>query len=374
MKKIQYGKQCIEEDDIEAVVNVLRGDLITQGPKVEEFERNFANYCNTKYAVAFCNGTSALHAAYNAAGLGEGDELITTTNTFLSTANAGEFLNATTVFCDISMDSYNIDTEEIAKKIGKKTKIITPVSYSGYPVDIVKIKEIAGDKIVVIEDAAHALGAKRYNQNVGKQADMTMFSFHPIKHITTGEGGMITTDNEEYYEKLKLFRNHGTYKNAELAKSKGLWYYEMAEIGYNYRLTDIQAALGISQLKKADRFVSRRREIEKKYDEAFNNIEGIKIPPNSEKFQNSYHLYPILIENRDKLYHQLREENIYCQINYIPLHFQPYYKKKYSYKVGDYKNAEQFYEKELSIPMYPSLTNEEVDYLIEIIVEKIRKL
>lgn len=374
MKKFQYGKQCIEDDDIQEVLKVLKGELITQGPKVLEFEEKIGKYCDTKYAVAFCNGTAALHTAYKVAELKQGDEIITTPNTFLSTANAGEFLGGKMVFVDINSATHNIDEEKISDKITSKTKIIAPVSYSGYPVDIKKIRKKIRNDIVIIEDAAHALGAERNGLKVGKEADMTMFSFHPIKHITTGEGGMIVTDNKEYYERLKLFRNHGMVKNRQLAEEKGAWYYEMEELGYNYRLTDIQAALGISQLRKLDRFVKRRREIAKMYDMAFKNNEKVKTPPNTEFSKNSYHLYPILVENRDTLFYELRKENIFCQVNYIPIHLQPYYKRKYGYKKGDFPNSEEFYRKEISLPMYPTLKNSEISYLTQIIIEKISEL
>lgn len=375
-KKYGYGKQWIFDEDIYEVVKTLKSDFLTQGPKVEEFEKKIADYIGTKYAVVFSNGTAALHGAYFAGGLEKKDEIITTPITFLATSNAAMYLGGIPKFVDIDIDTYNIDVDKIEKEITKKTKMIVPVSYGGYPVDILKIKDIAKKyNLIVIEDAAHALGAIRNGVKVGKEADMTMFSFHPIKHITTGEGGVIVTDNKEYFEKLKIFRNHGIVKDKKKLMDIGEdWYYEMQYLGYNYRMTDFQAALGISQLKKIDNFIKRRREIADIYREGFKNINNIKIPPDSNINKNAYHLYPILVEKRDELYRELKETGINCQINYIPLYRQPYYKDRFVYNIGKFENSELFYSKELSIPMYPKLKDEDIKYIIEIIIEKTKKL
>ncbi|BDU49882.1 UDP-4-amino-4,6-dideoxy-N-acetyl-beta-L-altrosamine transaminase [Haliovirga abyssi] len=375
-KKYGYGKQWIFEEDINEVVKVLKSDFLTQGPKVEEFEKKIADYIGTKYAVVFSNGTAALHGAYFAGGLKKDDEVITTPITFLATSNAAIYLGGIPKFVDIDINSYNIDVNKIEEKITNKTKMIVPVSYGGYPVNILKIKDIAKKyNLIVIEDAAHALGATRNGIKVGKEADMTMFSFHPIKHITTGEGGVIVTDNKDYFEKLKIFRNHGIVKDKKKLINIGEeWYYEMQYLGYNYRMTDFQAALGVSQLKKIDNFVKRRREIANIYGEAFKNIDNIKLPPDSEKNKNVYHLYPILVDKRDELYRELKKVGINCQINYIPIYKQPYYKEKFEYNIDEFKNSELFYLKELSIPMYPKLKDEDINYIIEIIIEKIKKL
>lgn len=375
MEKIYYGKQWIEEDDIEAVVKVMRGDYLTQGPYIDEFEKKIAAYAGTKYAVAFCNGTAALHGAYYAAGVGMGDEVITTPLTFVATANAALYLGAKPVFVDIDAENYCIDIEAIRSKLSDKTKVVAPVSYGGYPVNIKKIKEIVGEKIVIIEDAAHALGAVRDGNRVGADADMTMFSFHPVKHITTGEGGVIVTNSKEYYDKMRLFRSHGITKDpALMEKNDGGWYYEMIELGYNYRITDIQAALGISQLGKIERFVERRREIAEMYNAAFGKIANAIVPPDNSKAVNSYHLYPLLINDRKSVYDELKNDNIFLQVNYIPVHLQPYYREKYGYKEGDFPVCEDFYQREISLPMYPKLTNEQVDYIIQKMIEKIGNL
>lgn len=377
MKKIPYGTQWIEEDDIDAVVNVLRGDFLTQGPNIDAFENYFAQYIGVKYAVAFSNGTAALHGAYFAAGVSVGDEVITTPLTFVATANAAVYLGAKPVFIDIDSGNYCIDIDGVKNKITEKTKVIAPVSFGGYPVDISKIKDaVCGKGIVIVEDAAHALGAVRNGLKVGKEADMTMFSFHPIKHITTGEGGIIVTDNADFAEKLKLFRSHGITKDPKrlINKEMPIWYYEMQELGYNYRITDMQAALGLSQMKKIDRFVKRRREIAELYKKGFEKVKGVVLPPDSEEFQNSYHLYPILIENRDEVFMKLRDDGIFGQVNYIPVHMQPFYKEKYGYSGLEFPNVQEFYRKELSIPMYPKMTDDEVKYVIEKIVEKVNKV
>ena len=379
MRKIPYGRQWIDEDDINAVVEVLKGDWITQGPKIEDFERALAKYVGAKYAVAFNSGTSALHGAMFAAGVKEGDEIITTPITFVATSNSALYVGAKPVFVDIDMKTYCIDAEKIEKAITGKTKAIVPVDLAGYPVDMKKIREIANKyNLVVIEDAAHALGARRYGKMVGQEADMTMFSFHPVKHITTGEGGVIVTNKEEYYEKLKMFRTHGITKDEKLlTKNDGPWYYEMHYLGYNYRITDIQCALGLSQLRKIEKFVERRNKIARMYDEAFKDNPLITIPPKPphEDSRHAYHIYPLLLDKRiskKEVFMKLREKGILCQIHYIPVHLQPYYREKFGYKEGDFKNAEEYYRREITIPLYPKMTDEEVEYVIGCVKEIVR--
>jgi len=368
---IPYGKQWIDEEDIKQVEKVLKGDWLTQGPNIEQFEKEIAEYVGAKYAIAFNSGTSALHGAMYAAGVTKGDEIISSPITFVASTNSGIYMGATPKFADIDEKTYCIDIEKIEEQIKDKTKVIVPVDYAGYPVDIEKINQIAKKhNIVVIEDAAHALGAERNGEKVGSQADMTMFSFHPVKHITTGEGGIITTNNKKYYEKLKMFRTHGITKE-NMSQNPGPWYYEMQDLGYNYRITDLQCALGSSQLKKIEQFIKRRLEIAEKYDEAFKENPNIQTPPKEKNNRHAYHLYPIQVpkERRKEIFEKLREKEIYVQVHYIPVHTQPYYKENYGYEYGDYPKAEQFYEQEISIPMYPKMTEEEQEYVIKTINE-----
>ncbi|RAO96709.1 hypothetical protein M388_13105 [Mesotoga sp. Brook.08.YT.4.2.5.4.] len=371
MNNIPYGRQWIDEDDISAVAKVLQSDWLTQGPDIEEFEKEIAEYVGAKYAVAFSSGTSALHGAMFAAGIGPGDEIITSPITFVATSNSAIYLGARPRFVDIDLKTYCIDTAKIEEAITPNTKVIAPVDLAGYPVNIETIMGIARrHNVVVVEDSAHALGAKRNGKMVGTGADMSLFSFHPVKHITTGEGGAITTDNEEFYKKMKIFVTHGITKDpALLQRNDGPWYYEMQELGFNYRLTDFQCALGLSQLKKIEGFLDRRNEIASMYNEAFKDIEGLVMPPKPEQYssRHAYHLYPILVTKTDRkeAYIKLREMGIFAQVHYIPVHLQPYYRNNYGFKKGDYPNAEYYYEHELSIPMYPKMKNEEVNYVIQ---------
>jgi len=376
---IPYGRQWIDEEDIQAVVEVLGGGWITQGPAIGAFEEAVATYIGAKYAVVFNSGTAALHAAMFAAGVNKGDEVITSPITFVATSNSALYVGAKPMFADIDMNTYCIDEGKIEEVVTKKTKAIVPVDLAGYPVDMRKIRKIA-DKynLIVIEDAAHALGAKRYGKIVGQEADMTMFSFHPVKHITTGEGGIIVTNNEKYYEKLKIFRTHGITKDEKLlAESEGPWYYEMHYLGYNYRITDIQCALGLSQLNKVEKFVKRRNEIAAIYDKEFEDNPLIVIPPKPhyENSRHAYHIYPLLLDkriDRKDVFIKLRERGILCQVHYIPVHLQPYYRRRFGYKEGDFKNAEEYYKREITIPLYPKMADNEVEYVIKSVKEVVR--
>jgi len=366
IKFIPYGRQFIDENDIESVLKVLKSDFITQGPKIKEFEDALAAFCNAKYAVAFNSGTSALHGAYFALGIEKHDEIITSPNTFAATSNAALYLGAKPLFSDIDPKTGNLDINKLHDKINSKTKAVVPVHYSGNPVDMERLKEICQEKnINIIEDAAHALGAEYQGTKVGccKYSQMSIFSFHPVKHITTGEGGAVLTNDKEYYQKLLMFRSHGITSESFENKPHGDWYYEMQHLGYNYRITDIQAVLGLSQLKKLEMFVKRRREIALKYDRAFDSnpyFESIQETPNS---KSSYHLYPILLNERYKslkseIFRRFRESGLGVQVHYIPVYLHPYY-KRLGYKPGLCPPSEDFYEKEISIPIYPSLTPED---------------
>ena len=362
---IPYGKQQVDNDDIEAVVDVLKSDWLTTGPKVKEFEKAVAKYCGSKYAVAFSSGTAALHGASSMV-INRGDEAITPPISFLATANCILYNQGKVKFVDINSHTYNINAPLICDKITPKTKAIIPVDLAGYPCNLKCIYKIAKENnLVVIEDASHALGATYNNKKIGSISDMTVFSFHPVKHITTGEGGMVTTNNKEYYEKLQEFRNHGITRNKKkMKKYDGDWYYEMQSLGYNYRITDIQCALGLSQLKKLDTFIKRRKEIVEQYRDEFSDI--MRYEPPYDK--SSPHLCIIQIENRDKIFAELRKRGIGVQIHYIPIYRQPYY-QALGYKKEDYPNAEKYYKHAMSIPLYPSMTDDDVDFVIKNIKE-----
>lgn len=361
---IPYGQQWIDEEDIEAVVQALRSPFITQGPAITDFESSIADYVGAKYAVAFSNGTAALHAACFAAEIGQGDEVITTPITFLASSNCVLYQGGTPVFADIDNRTYNIDPDEIERKITSQTKAIIPVDFSGQPVEIERIMDIAHDHgLIVIHDAAHSIGAEYKGKKVGSWADMTMFSFHPVKHITTGEGGVITTSNEALYRKLMLFRNHGMTRNPEeWTRNDGPWYYEMHELGYNYRMTDMQAALGLSQLRKLDKFVLRRREIASRYNDAFKEMEGIVIPEQHEGAASSWHLYVLrwlpeyFKAGRREIFEALREEGMGVNVHYIPVYKQPYY-QRLGYDTVLCPNAEAYYQTAMSIPIFPKMSD-----------------
>lgn len=356
MKTYGYGHQSVDESDVQAVVEVLRGDSLTCGPAVKAFEKAICDYTGAKYCVAVANATAGLHIAAMAAGIGPGDEAITSPITFLSSANCIAFVGARPVFADIDPETANIDPEEIEKHITDKTKAIIPVHFAGQSCDMERIAAIAkGRNLIVIEDAAHAIGSDYKDVKVGscKYSDMTVFSFHPVKTITTGEGGAVTTNDPELYAKLCAYRAHGTHKDGEMSNT---WEYEMRELGYNYRITDFQCALGRSQLSKLDAFKTRRREIVRYYNE------NLGLPHLAEReFSNAcFHLYPILVENRRDFYFKAREKGLNLQVHYIPVHTQPYYRETFGYRKGDYPKAEAYYDRCISLPLYPGLTDEDL--------------
>lgn len=371
---IPYGQQWIDEEDIEAVVQTLKSPFITQGPAITDFEASIADYVGTKFAVAFSNGTAALHAACFAAEIGPGDEVITTPITFLASSNCVLYQGGTPVFADIDNRTYNLDPDDIERKITTRTKAIIPVDFSGQPVEIERIMDIAHQHgLIVIHDAAHSLGAEYKGKKVGSWADMTMFSFHPVKHITTGEGGVITTSNEALYRKLTLFRNHGMTRNPEeWTRNDGPWYYEMHELGYNYRMTDMQAALGSSQLRKLDKFVMRRREMASRYNDAFKELEGIVIPEQHEGAASSWHLYVLrwlpeyFKAGRREIFEALREDGIGVNVHYIPVYKQPYY-QRLGYHTVLCPNAEAYYRTAMSIPIFPKMSDGDSYQVISVI-------
>ena len=370
--KIYYGRQWIDEDDVKAVSSVLTSNLITCGPKVKELEEELAKYCEAKYAVAVSNGTAALHCACIAAGIGEGDEVITTPMTFAASANCALYVGAKPVFADINPKTYNIDPASIREKITEKTKAVVAVDYTGQCVENEEIRKICDEfGLVFIEDAAHAIGSVYDGHKVGSLADMTCFSFHPVKTITSGEGGAVTTNSEELYKKLVLAHTHGITHDEELMEEEHdeRWYYEQISLGFNYRMTDFQAALLLSQLKKLDGFKARRKEIVNRYNEAFTGVPGIIVQQEIEKSDTCRHLYVIRLDleklscTRKEFFDAMSAENVQCQVHYIPTYYFPYY-RKLGYKKGLCPNAEAVYEGIMSIPLYPKLTDVEVEDVI----------
>jgi len=371
-KFLPYGRQSVDEADIQAVVEVLRSDWLTTGPKVSEFEETLAARVGATYAVSFTSGTAALHAAAYTAGLKPGDEAITTPMTFAATANCILYQGATPVFADISEDTLNVDPELLAKKISPQTRVILPVDYSGHPADLTRILEIArGHDLLVVEDACHALGAEYGGRHVGSIADMTVFSFHPVKHITTGEGGMVATNNGDFAETLRRFRNHGISTDARQRHSAGQWYYEMVQLGFNYRLPDIVCALGIEQLKKLDANLARRREIAARYTAAFCEIPCLIVPTVRTGANPAWHLYPIRLDlekltaDRAQIFRALRAENIGVNVHYIPVHTHPYYREQFGYQDGEFPIAENAFSRLISLPMFHAMTDRDVEDVIE---------
>lgn len=371
---IPYGRQCVDEEDIQEVVKVLQSDYLTTGPMVTEFENRVAQYVGAKYAVAVNSGTAALHIACLAAGIGQGDEVITSPVTFAASSNCVLYCGGTPVFADIDKDTYNISPDEIESKLTENTKAIIPVHYTGQPCDMDAIMDIAKRQgLLVIEDGAHALGASYKGKKIGGIADMTCFSFHPVKPITTGEGGMVVTDNEELYRKLTLFRSHGITRDGDMmTHNEGGWYYEQLELGYNYRITDISCALGNSQMNKLDRFLEKRRAIADRYNQAFEGVRRIKTPIVQEDCENGWHLYMIQVMGCDRkaVFDRLRENGIGVNVHYIPVYRHPYYQRN-GYGGVCCPNAELFYDRAISLPIFPALTDEQQGYVIDKVLEAV---
>lgn len=375
---IPYGRQNITDADIEAVVEVLRSDFLTQGPNIARFEEKFAQYVGSKYAIAVSNATAALHICALALGVKEGSNVITSPITFAASANCVRYCGGNVYFADINPNNYCLDINKVEELIKSKPKGffsgIIPVDLAGYAVDLEAYRKLADEHgLWIIEDACHAPGGYFTDSKGQKQlcgngslAEVSVFSFHPVKHIATGEGGMITTNNDELFKKLSLLRTHGITKDPDLIQeNQGGWYYEMQELGYNYRLTDFQAALGVSQLTRAEEGVERRRQIAARYNDAFKTNPGI-LSQSGSVDGHGYHLYIIQVKDREGLYNHLRKNSVYAQVHYIPVHTMPYY-KSLGWKNGDMPEAEKYYAQCLSLPMYPTLTDEEQNYVIGLV-------
>lgn len=387
MNRIPYARQDINNDDIEAVLKILQSDWLTQGPTIEKFEQTVAEYCGAKYAVAVSSATAALHIACLAAGLKAGEVVWTSPNTFVASANCALYCGGTVDFVDIDARTYNLSVEALRNKLAlavkkkRLPKILIPVHFSGQSCEMAEIAELANKyEITIIEDASHAIGGEYRGKKVGSCAfsDMTVFSFHPVKIITTGEGGMITTNRKDLYEKLLLLRSHGITRNPELMieGSHGPWYYQQIELGFNYRMTDIQAALGISQMGRIDDFVNRRNELASRYNEYLQEL-PLQLPTLHPDVYSSFHLYVIRLRLKQlnkshlEIFEQLRTDGILVNLHYIPVHTQPFY-QRLGFNWGDFPQAEKYYQEAISIPMYASMSEEKQDFIIKTLAKVIR--
>lgn len=376
-KKIYYGHQYLDQSDYDAVIDVLKSDYLTCGPKITELEKKLCDLTGAKYAVVCSNGTAALHMAAMAAGLGKGDELITTPITFAASANCALYVGATPVFADINEETYNIDPDSVVAHITDKTKAVVAVDYTGQAVELDRLTKICKDNnLVLIEDGAHSVGTLYNGKGIGSIADMTTFSFHPVKTITGGEGGAVLTNSEEYYKRLLLARSHGITRDTSLMEheSDGPWYYEMVDIGYNYRMTDIQAGLIISQLDKLPMFKERRKEIVKKYNEAFSKLDSIIVQREIPESDTARHLYILRLDtdkitiNRRQFFDALGAENVVCNVHYIPVYYFPQYERM-GYKKGLCPKAEALYDAMMSLPLYYGMTDSDVDDVINAVTK-----
>jgi len=374
-KFLPYFQPSIYEAEIDEVVNTLNSGWLTMGPKTAEFEGAIAEYTGAKHAIAVNSCTAALHLSLIALGIGKGDEVITTPFTFAATGNVIIHTGAKPVFVDIDRATYNIDPEKMERAITKRTKAIMPVHYAGQACDMGAIKRIAEKhNLFIIEDAAHAIGAEYEGKKIGTLGDATCFSFYVTKNITTGEGGAITTDNDKLADKLRILRLHGISRDAwKRYTSAGDWYYEIEECGWKYNMTDVQAALGIQQIKRLDEFIAIRREYAQIYTEELGKIGGVITPHEMKNATHVYHLYPILLRSYDrkKFIEELKERNIGCSVHFIPLHLHPFYRRTFKFKKGDFPNSEWVYEREVSLPLYPKMTKRDLRYVINTVADVI---
>lgn len=377
---LPYGKQWLDRKEIDEVIDTLKSDWITTGPKMQLFENNFKKYIGSKYAIAVNSGTAALHISTSSIDINPGDEVITTPLTFVASANCIVYRGGTPIFADIKKDTYNIDPQEIKKKISSKTKAIIPVHFAGQPCDMDEIGEIAEENdLYIIEDAAHAIDAEYRGKKIGNISDLTIFSFHPVKNITTAEGGMVTTNNDDLNEKLLMYRTHGISINAEKRFGKsGDYYYDMQVLGFRYNMSELHASLGIHQLEKLESFQKRRRQIVNIYNRELQNIEEISIPYVKENVKHSWHLYVIQLKleklrvDRDHIFKALREENIGVNVHYIPVHYHSFYREKFGLKIGILPNVESLFPRLLTIPLFHGMSESDA-YDVVNALEKVIK-
>lgn len=378
MKHIPYGRHCIDGDDINAVVEALRSDWLTTGPKVEEFEQSFADFVGTKYAVSVSSGTAALHAIMYALGIGKGDEVIVPAITFAATANCIVFQGGTPVFVDVQHDTLLVNTEEVEANITPRTKAIIAVDYAGQPCDYEALRKIADkNNIALIADACHSLGGSYKGKVCGSLADMSAFSFHPVKNMTCGEGGMVTTNDETFARAMRMFRNHGISTDHRKRVEQETWFYEMVDLGFNYRLTDIQCALGISQLKKVPAWIARRQEIAFRYNNSFAEIPIVQPLSIKPDLSHAYHLYVVRLDKqlslktRDDVFKALNKRGIGVNVHYIPVHLHPYYRENFGTGMGLCPVAEKAYEEILSLPLFPNMADSDIDFVVSALLEEI---
>jgi perosamine synthetase len=371
---LPYGRQTLTEADVAAATEVLRSDWLTTGPKVAEFEEAIADYVDARHAVSFSSGTAALHAAVLAAGLKPGDEAITTPLTFCATANAALYGGGTPVFADVRDETLTIDPKEVERRITPRTKVLLPVDYAGQPADLDALLALADrHELLVIEDAAHALGAKYRSRMVGSISHMSVFSFHAVKHLTTGEGGMVTTNNSDFAQRLREVRNHGIDSDARARQAAGHWHYEMTTLGFNYRLTDIACALGLAQLPRLSANLARRRAIAVRYGKALATVPSLTLPIVAADVTSAWHLYPVRVDasiDRAEVFNALRAEGLGVNVHYIPVHLHPYYRSRFGYRGGEFPIAETASGRLISLPMFHGMTDEDVDDVI-FAVEKV---
>jgi perosamine synthetase len=378
---IPYARQWLDKEDIEAVVEVLRSDWLTTGPMIDAFERAVVELVGARQGVAVSSGTAALHAAMFAAGIGQGDEVILPSMTFVSTANSVVFQGGTPVFADVNPDTLLIDPDDVAGKITRRTKAVIAVDYAGQPCDYDALRAITDrHRLLLIADACHALGAQYKGKKVGTLADLTAFSFHPVKHITTGEGGMVVTDNAESASKMYRFRNHGINADQRQRTERGTWHYEMADLGYNYRITDFQCALGISQLKKLSGWITRRQQIADRYHKTFSDLPGVQPLEVLPDVSHAYHLFVVRLDchqlniNREKVFTALRERGIGVNVHYLPVHLHPFYRQRFGTGPGLCPVAEAAYERLLSLPIFPRMTDKDVDHVLRTVNDLVKGL
>jgi len=370
---ISYSKQTISQEDINSVISTLKSDWLTTGPAVKRFEKAIARFCRAKYAIAVNSGTAALHLAVKALGVERGDEVITTPYSFAATANCVLYCGGKPKFVDINEDTLNIDVEKVEKRISKKTKAIIAVDFAGLAAEWTKLRQIARKyKLKLIADAAHSFGGKYKGVPIGTQADLTCLSFHPVKTITTAEGGMVVTNSKRLADKIRLLRTHGLKKGE-------MWKYKMVDLGFNYRITDMQAALGFSQLKRAREYVRRRRLLANKYNQAFKDINNLKFPVEPKGYKSAWHLYPLRIDfkaikkTREQMFKTFKAQGVNLQVHYIPIHLHEYYKKRFDHKKGDCPVAERAYAQEVSLPLYPTLTQVQQNRIIKLVKQFVKK-